>query len=498
MYKILWADKDTYITNRVVNNHNMTGSNVGCAGTLDLFKLYGMTYSGSTPNVELSRALIHFDLDPLRSLITQGKVDTTNSSFSCTLTLFDVYGGQPTPSNFTLAVHPLSQSFDEGIGRDIVYFGDQSVANFLTASFDSVAGYHPWFASGANQPGYAGQPSVDYITASAGTSLSFTQTFTDGDEDMAVDVTNAVKATLSSQIPDYGFRIALSSSLENDEMSYFVKRFASRHAYDASKHPCLIVKYDDSLMSDQANLRCDTVGTVFLYNTSMNRLVNLQVTGSALTGSNCVILNMRTPISGGYLTYQFSGSWRSTGVYSASIDIKSTNSWVRSMLAQTGSVLFDQIWTSVDGSIAFYTGSNLTVYPPSTSNDPFVYARYVASVTGLNSEHRESEVVRVRVSLADLNNQFVRMVKTPIVTPGLVIHDVHYSIRDAIRDTVVVPFDKTGNSTRLSSDSQGMFFDLDMSNLTQGRTYYIDLLVTGDVDQVIKEASPVFRISEVS
>ena len=69
MYRILQALRDTYITNKVINNKfRATDANVGQAGTLDLFKLYEeSTLPGSSSGVtEISRALIKFDLNPLR------------------------------------------------------------------------------------------------------------------------------------------------------------------------------------------------------------------------------------------------------------------------------------------------------------------------------------------------------------------------------------------------------------------------------------------------
>mgnify|MGYP006292507477 CR=1 FL=1 len=49
MLKIVKADKDTYITDKVVMGKRQTDGNVGLAGTLDLFKLYGTSFSGSNP-----------------------------------------------------------------------------------------------------------------------------------------------------------------------------------------------------------------------------------------------------------------------------------------------------------------------------------------------------------------------------------------------------------------------------------------------------------------
>ena len=64
MYRILTASKDTYITNKIINNSfRATDANLGSAGTLDLFKLYDENTIGSeTKPIELSRLLIKFPI----------------------------------------------------------------------------------------------------------------------------------------------------------------------------------------------------------------------------------------------------------------------------------------------------------------------------------------------------------------------------------------------------------------------------------------------------
>ena len=105
MYRILTASKDTYITNKIINNKfRATDANVGEAASIDIFKLYSESTSGSdTTPTEVSRGLIKFDLEPLRKL-TGSILDITHSSFQCNLILRDVYGGQTTPSNFKIIV----------------------------------------------------------------------------------------------------------------------------------------------------------------------------------------------------------------------------------------------------------------------------------------------------------------------------------------------------------------------------------------------------------
>jgi hypothetical protein len=91
----------------------------------------------------------------------------------------------------------------------------------------------------------------------------------------------------------------------------------------------------------------------------------------------------------------------------------------------------------------------------------------------------------------------VTVVKLPVELPGVVVRDVHYQIRDAETNVVKVPFDTVKNSTRVSSDSAGMFFSLDVSNLTNHHTYVVDVLVvTGNNRQVYRSASPAFRVSD--
>ena len=84
MYRIMSSSKDTYITNKVIDNSfTASDANVGKAGTLDLFKLYNESKLPGITNVtELSRGLIKFDLSPLRK---QMKIDLniSDSSFKC-------------------------------------------------------------------------------------------------------------------------------------------------------------------------------------------------------------------------------------------------------------------------------------------------------------------------------------------------------------------------------------------------------------------------------
>jgi hypothetical protein len=504
MYKIIKADKDAYITDRVVDGERMTSANVGAAGSLDLFKLYGFTSSGSNPNIELSRLLVHFNLDPVRDLISTNKIDVTNSSFACTLKLFDVNGGQPLPRNFKIVVHPLARSFDEGLGRDVVLYGDSDSCNFLSGSRSQGA----WILSGANSGG-GSLANVDYITSiiSEGitSSLEMTQTFTLGNEDLSVDVTKIISASLASIIPDEGFRIALTSSLENDHFSYFVKRFAARTAYNSDKRPQLIVRFDDSIQDDTNELTFDSFNTIFLYNYVQGRLQNLYSASTMITGSSSLVLKLQTEISGGFYDVMAFASQHKlgnipvNGVYSASIMVSSTTPEIVAKLAQSSSIKFTPIWRSLDDTVSYLTGSNVFIYPSDRGSMILEPKSYIVTITGIKPEFVPTESTTLRVNIFDASSPKLFKVKTPVITPGVVVRDVFYSIRDQATDQVMIPFDQVKNSTRVSADSVGMYFKLDVSNLTPGRAYIVDILInTNDNEQIYRGVSSVFRVSNLT
>lgn len=502
MRKVLRADKDTYITDRVIRNERQTSSNVGAAGSLDLFKLYGFTASGSTPNVETSRLLVHFDLDPLRDLVSEESIDFGASSFRCTLKLHDVYGGQTTPSGFTVVVNPLSRSFDEGLGRDVVYYADRDVCNYITGSRAQGA----WLVSGCLLGG--GMPgSVDYVTASvninAGASLTKSQFFATGEEDLEVDVTTIVSATLAGTLPDSGFRIAFAAAHEADLRTYFVKRFASRTAYDESKRPKLIVTYDDSIQDDGTELYFDSNATLFLYNYDRQALSNLTSGSSSVVGPNSLKLKLVTEISGGTHQLVFSasqhknGSFNVDGVYSASVYLPLSTPVYTQKLAQSGSVRLVPIWGSNDDTVTFLTGSAIRAFMPQRGGTNMASKRFVVTVHDVQSSYRVNDNATFRVHILDHSSPTIIASRLPVNAPGKIVRDVYYQLRDVTSATVEIPFDVEHGSTKLSSDASGMFFKLDMSDLVAGRSYVIDIMTfTNNQKQVYADASPSFRIKQ--
>ena len=502
MYRTFSADKDTYITDKVIKGVRVTGSNVGDAATLDLFKLYGATLSGTIPNIELSRILIHFDIDKIKQLYAEKKIDIEDPNFWCRIHLKDVYGGQPTPANFNVHVFPLSASFDEGIGRDVTYYTDRDKSNWISSSVTTK-----WFVSGCGGACFS-TGSGDYITSSLSTgSTKVSQYFKVGTEDLVVDVTKLVSATVVGELPDSGFRISFDNAIEANNRSYFVKRFGSRNAYDETVRPKLTMGFDDSVRDDTQNLTFDSSCRLSLYNFFSGEQKNI-VSGSGLTevkGNNCILLKLSTSSSNG--VYELiatgsqlalgSGNWcYVSGAYFADFVLPSNNPIIKSNLLASSSVKFTPIWSSLDGTVGYVTGSVVTAHPPVRSAARPT-SNYYVNVKEVKSDYSHEEETQFRVEIFDRNTPFVKVVKVPVELPGKVLKNVHYQVRNAVTNEVVLPFDLTRMSTKVSSDSEGMFFNFDMSSLTPNSTYVFDVLI--DVNGIKKahhNVSPVFTVTD--
>lgn len=501
MYRILTASSDCYITNKIIrNSFRATDGNVGQAGTLDLFKLYAeSTISGSSSPTELSRILIKFDLNPLRAL-TSSILNLDN--FYAVLHLSDVYGGQTVPTNFTVSVMPLSRSFDEGFGRDLVEFQDLDVANWITASESS--GIDTWAVTGANGIGTLGDESIDVIRdgdlGDGVVSLESTQIFKTGEEDLWVDVTTVVSATLAGLIPDHGFRISFTGSQETDEVTRFVKRFYSRHSTNVQKVPKIRVMFDDSVQDDHENFYFDLTGSLFLSNYHRGVPANI-VSGSSLTevsGANCMLLTL----SSGTFSQSFTASQHQvgnnfiTGQYSASFAISSVHPALVTEIRNASSATFTEVWSSLDGTVP-YLSSTLVI----NSIVPSAYTgerrRLEVTVTNLRKVYLNTERVRFRVNAFDYDSaEDFKAQRLPFEAKSVIFRDMHYQVRDFNSNDIIIPFDTVHNSTRMSTDSDGMYFDLFMDSLPLGRVFKFDILVKDrGIDQVFTDTGGSFRVS---
>ena len=505
MYIILTASKDTYITDKIIDNDfRAKDANVGRAGTIDIFKLYEeSTFMSASTRLsssvgEISRGLIKFDLSSLSSL-TGSSLDLNSSNFKAKLRLYDIMGGQATPSNYSLVAYPLSQSFGEGVGRDVASFSDLDVSNFVTASVTSGTP-KLWFTSGANAGGLLGSDDIDIIHSATNASPGFdshidfgsSQTFEKGSEDLVMDITKFVSASVAGQIDNHGLRISFSGSNETDNKTRFVKRFASRHSSNLLKVPQIHISWDDSISDNHEDFVFDVSGSLFLRNYVRGLPANLRsgsvgVGASEITGENCILLKLQkqdfTQILTGSQRTAGTDSSNITGTYSVNFALDSfdnrtvnpSNETFADLLNVSGSIEFDAYWISVDETLGYHTGS-LKVTNSRKSSFKQQPSDLMFNFINLESKYSQKDEVYLSVFVEDLSRE-EEVYKVPYTKKSISLSRVYYRLREASTGKIVIPFDDVTNSTKLSSDGNGLSFFFRMSSLNKGYSYYFDLLV---------------------
>ena len=505
MIRILTASKDTYITNKIIDNSfRATDANLGQAGSLDLFKLYNENViSSESYPIELSRLLIKFPIEEITSMNNDGLIDISDSSFKCKVKLHDIYGGQTTPSNFKLILFPLSQSFDEGMGMNVVTYSDLDSTNYITASYQNGTVF-AWNRQGAQASGSLGQENIDIITSgtldnSVGAiSLSSEQLFTEGTEDLDMDVTTIVSGTVAGLIPNHGFLISYSGSYESDNRSYFVKRFASRNVSVSALRPKMILNFDDSILDNHSNMIFNVTSSLYLNNYHQGISSNILSGASAtpLTGENCLAVKIE---SGSFkkifsASQALRGKNRITGLYSASFAISSFDSTLYDQANLTGSITFNEVWTNLSETVTYLSSSLVIKKEARTVTNSINQNNILVSVLNLNSEYSPGEIIKLRV-FAENRDREITYVKKPYEKKSDIFNNMHFRVRDALDGNLILDFDTQNNSTRLSTDADGMYFSFYTDSLPRGRVYRFEFLIRRNgIDKIVKDAASKFKI----
>jgi len=506
MYRILSASKDTYITNKFIAGSRTTGSNVGQAGTLDLFKLYNETTIANVTGsiTELTRLLVEFDYSELRAL-TGSILDFASASFGATVVLKDVYGGQTTPSNFTVELLPLSKSFDEGRGIDVVAFRDLDAANWITASLSPVV---TWSQPGAGATGSLGEDVDVIVSGNIGSGLQYlgsSQKFNRGDENLRVDVTHLVSASLAGIIPNNGFRLSFTAPEEEDTKTRFVKRFGSRHAFNKNLKPELVVEYSDYINDPGGRPFFDVSSSLYVYNPVRGQNRNFFSGSVAITGSDSLLMTLIASksvkfttsswspshsASINYLTRslvyvsrsfsgsQFSfGSLPQTGIYFAPFHLSLVeDQGLRSFVSNSNQVYFDVLWRSLDQTVQ-YAKNGVTFNRIQGQQQNAMDINLVVNMTNLKDQYNSQEIDRIRVFAADYNQELPGF-KVPLELDSVVVPDMRWRVVKAFTKEVVIPWSP---STRMSTDKDGMYFDFYFKDLPVNEVYEFELLCVTDI-----------------
>ncbi len=433
------ASKDTTITNAYNTLLDKTGAdaNMGAADSLEVFSIFAQVTSGS---VEKARILIEFDTTKISQARTNNLIPASGS-VRFLLKLYNVAHPSTTPSEFTLTVHEVTNSWEEGNGLDMETYQDKGGNGFFGATWDDRNSTYDWNTTGS-----------DFNSSSY-----YSQYFETGLEDLSVDVTDSVEKWIASG-SNYGFVIKLSGSQEQvdeigSEKSYYTKKFSARSSEYVLKRPSLTAVWDDSKKDNRKNFKLYNPFQDSSFNTN-----NLYIYGSKDLNASPTLVSL-------YSSSDYSGSPFASssvgrvekGIYSASfVDILNFTSSLTK--------IYDK-WTS--GSFT-YTSGSVDIYSEPVSD------QYLLKITNLKPVYNPKENIRFNVFARNKNwSPNIYTVATREIQ-AVPLDDMLYKI-SRVKDGLTVIDYETGSVkfTKTSYDKDGNYFNFDMGMLESDHTYQI-------------------------
>ena len=502
------AKKDNTITNAYKANLTTrgTGSNMGASDILEVFSIYAQQ---STSSSELSRILIDFDIDTLSASRDDGNIPASGS-VDFYLRMFNAAHSSTVPTEFTLTIASVSQSWAEGVGMDMEDYGDKDISgsNWISSSFHSK-----WTGYG-NKATLAILEGGSFHSGSRASTEphpahTASQYFTDGTEDLEVDVTQQVEEWLNGNTASYGFGVYLTSSSETTTTSYYTKKFFGRDSQYVLKKPILEARWDNSQGDDATNFYLsasrapadENLNTLYLYNYVRGQLKNITNIGTPHPDNPYILLSVYSgnydnseptgskiiPAKGGGVSatndLNITGGYVSTGIYSASFAYTSS-----------GITTIHPVWHSA--STEYLTASAVTVNKFSEQRQ-YPTNAYTTNMTNLQAQYSTNDLAHLRVFTRNRDwNPNIYTVASTEVQPTI-IEKMYYKVIRAVDEQIVINYG-TGSGdlgyTKMSYDASGIYFDLDMSIFETDFSYQISFLVNKGSDYVELKDKFNFRV----
>ena len=444
--------------------------------------------------IEKSKILLHFDIDEIKNYFRT----SANKTFKSKLILKDVTSGIVKPKDYTLEVFPLSQSFDEGIGRDVITLGHAGWANFITASNQNGV-YNLWNLEGANSNGGLGEENIDIITGSSGTDYNCSQYFSKGDEDLEIDITNIVLEMLSGSLNNNGLAVQFSSTDLNNDYTYFVKRFGSRHVRNKKYSPKISFYFDDSYTKNSI-LYTDVSNRIFLENKQGSLYRNLP-----FTSSNSILDTTKNQLSASLVYNDYKKQIFATqsldslgqneaGKYYVDLNINMFESPLHGYLTSSGDLTATLDWyvlvdedpslnTKIKSqSITISTGSNIE-----SESSLLVSSTYYLDSTDGNINKKSFYVQFIDY----IKNQ--EAIKIPYRRKGENLGSIYYKMIDADTGDILIPYEHVIGGTKASFDDGKYIFNVYNIDFYKNKRVIFEFYLK-DYNNLIIKNEEVFRL----
>lgn len=433
MIKRYNATKDNTITNAFRESLATTGSqaNMGASDILEVFSIYGQVQDDAgVYSLEEARILIEFDISEIQDDITAGRLDAGASFY---LRLFNAEHGRTLPVGFQLEVDTITAAWEEGTGLDMENYDDLTYGN--GSSWEEAGSGVAWSTEGGD---FTGSP----VTAE----------FDEGYEDLLINITAFVNAWLATPATNYGLIVKLPSTATAQTRSYYTKMFYARGTSNFFKKPVIEARSDSQTTDHRKTMLSGQSNNIYLYNELRGALVDLTpgpitVSLYETLGDSPIATETATPPAG------------TTGVYKAVVTPTTS-----------ASTLYD-VWSNNGTEVV--TGS-ITVLSQAPTGIPDVND-LVVSVLNNQDVHYSGQTSRFYFYIRE-KDWSPNIFTVASARPDSKVYDnLKFKICKVVTDETIFGYDMTDNSTTLSYDSNGNFFDLDISLLEPNYVYEIKL-----------------------
>ena len=310
-----------------------------------------------------------------------------------------------------------------------------------------------------------------------------------------MDITSWVKSYWDADdltvTTNNGWMLKFTDEDETDVKSYFVKRFSSRHTRNPMLRPKIVASWESYHEDDHLN---------FIEGSERKLSVRNFVNGVPTDppgrlhphGIRCRLSwpDLETGTWVRFMREQLGtvakvsiAGIEQDGMFEATLTpniLSAADSALGEHLLASGSLLIQEKWDYIDdtaeqakllysGSLVLHSASGTTSAAPTD---------YRFSLLDVKSIYLSSDKPTVRLFVRDRNlaNEPVRI---PIQLPSKIISKAYYQVKDTNNQNILIPFsdqlDTPNESTRISRDSEGMYFSFPVSVLPRGRTYTIDI-----------------------
>ena len=237
MHRSFFAVKDAFINSgsNLIDGTTYTDKNTGQDEVLELKKVF-FDRSFHSP----TRVLIQFNTDEIENYISSSVLP---KDYKIYLKMWEREGTSGLSETYDIAAYPLSQSWDEGIGKEA-----DSPKTIEGVSWDYRKNKEgvktEWYTTSnlwtSNVP--TGSAGGTYIPGD-----EVTQSFSLSSPDIEMDVTTIANKWFGGENQNYGMLLRLSGSRETSSGSYEDLRFFSRQT-NTIYAPKLELRWDDHLI----------------------------------------------------------------------------------------------------------------------------------------------------------------------------------------------------------------------------------------------------------